>query len=115
MPLWHLTVTEGQPHPPSLAASCFGKGPIATIGQGRCKKRVNRVSLASAFPPLATTERTSLEVGRSIDADAAAAGSGSADSRRLVPRLSSTPAARVRLDGKAARRSANDADDSLAR
>ena len=28
MPLWHLTVTvtEGQPHPPSLAASCFGKG-----------------------------------------------------------------------------------------
>ena len=22
----HLTVTEGQPHPPSSAASCFGKG-----------------------------------------------------------------------------------------
>src|SRR5882762_8215443 len=67
------------------------------------------VRAMSGLPPLATTERTSLEVGRSIDAAAAAAGSGSADSRRLVPRLSSTPAARVRLDGKAARRSANDA------
>jgi hypothetical protein len=42
------------------------------------------VRAMSGLPPLATTERTSLEVGRSIDADAAAAGSGSVDSRRLV-------------------------------
>ena len=34
MPLWHLTVTEGQPHPPSLAASCFGEdqlNPVAAL------------------------------------------------------------------------------------
>jgi hypothetical protein len=89
-------------------------GATSVVGHSRPNWAVRAMS---GLPPLATTERTSLEVGRSIDADAAAAGSGSVDSRRLVhrrPRLSSTPAARVRLDGKAAGRSTGDGDGSIA-
>jgi len=59
MPLWHLTVTKGQPHPPSLAASCFGKGrlPREAPAAGRVPTEVKAVGARAPNGHTATPPR----------------------------------------------------------